>query len=78
MDWIDRGMAAVADWVKTVMAPGDLRDLITDGVIAGVAAVLVFLPQILVLFLFTGLLESTVQGLETWAKGVRRSIGRDE
>jgi ferrous iron transport protein B len=59
MDFIDGQLASLADWVKGVMAPGDLRDLITDGVIAGVAAVLVFLPQILILFLFTGLLEST-------------------
>lgn len=59
MNWIDSGIAAVGDWVKTVMAPGDLRDLITDGAIAGVGGVVVFLPQILILFFFIGLLEST-------------------
>ena len=41
------------------MPPGDLRDLFTDGAIAGVGGVLVFLPQILILFFFLGLLEST-------------------
>jgi hypothetical protein len=41
------------------MAPGDLRDLITDGAIAGVGGVVIFLPQILILFFFIGLLEST-------------------
>lgn len=59
MNWIDGHMAALADWVKSSMAPGDLRDLITDGAIAGVGGVLVFLPQILILFFFIGLLESS-------------------
>jgi ferrous iron transport protein B len=45
--------------VKAAMPPGDLRDLITDGAIAGVGGVLVFLPQIMILFFFVGLLEST-------------------
>ena len=59
MNWIDAHMAALGTWVKHVMAPGDLRDLITDGAIAGVGGVVVFLPQILILFFFIGLLEST-------------------
>jgi ferrous iron transport protein B len=59
MNLIDGQMAAVADWVKASMPAGDLRDLITDGAIAGVGGVLVFLPQILILFFFIGLLEST-------------------
>jgi ferrous iron transport protein B len=41
------------------MPPGDLRDLIVDGAIAGVGGVVIFLPQILILFFFIGLLEST-------------------
>lgn len=59
MNWIDDHVAALGTWVKGAMAPGDLRDLVTDGVIAGVGAVVVFLPQILILFFFVGLLEST-------------------
>jgi len=59
MNFIDAHVAAFADWVKNVMPPGDLRDLITDGAIAGVGGVIVFLPQILILFFFIGLLEST-------------------
>ncbi len=59
MNWIDGHMAALADWVKSSMAPGDLRDLLTDGAIGGVGGVVVFLPQILILFFFIGLLEST-------------------
>jgi len=59
MNLIDSGMSALADRVKDLMAPGDLRSLITDGAISGVQGVIVFLPQILILFFFIGLLEST-------------------
>ena len=59
MNWIDGQVAGLGAWVKGAMAPGDLRDLFTDGAIAGVGGVLVFLPQILILFFFLGLLEST-------------------
>jgi ferrous iron transport protein B len=59
MNWIDGHMAALGGWVKGSLGPGDLRDLLTDGVIGGVGGILVFLPQILILFFFVGLLEST-------------------
>jgi ferrous iron transport protein B len=59
MTWIDDHVAQLTDAVKAAMAPGDLRDLITDGAIAGVGGVVIFLPQILILFFFIGLLEST-------------------
>lgn len=45
--------------VQALLPPGDLRSLIVDGVIAGVGAVVVFLPQIVILFLFIGFLEAT-------------------
>jgi ferrous iron transport protein B len=54
---------AVVDWlggtVAKLIPPGEFNSLITDGVIAGVGAVVVFLPQILLLFFFIGLLEDT-------------------
>ena len=59
MGWIEDAQGALAGWVKTAMPAGDLRDLFTDGVIAGVGGVVVFLPQILILFLFLGLLEDS-------------------
>ena len=59
MDWVDAGFGWTADWIKTWMAEGDLRDLLTDGVLAGVGSVVMFLPQILLLFFFIGLLEDT-------------------
>ena len=48
-----------SDWLRGHMAPSLLRDLITDGVIAGVGSVIVFLPQILVLFFFILVMEAT-------------------
>ncbi len=59
MNFIDDQAAALSTWVKSAMPAGDLRDLITDGAIGGVGGVVKFLPQILILFFFIGLLEST-------------------
>jgi ferrous iron transport protein B len=56
---IEGGLGWVSDWVKGAMPDTVLRSLITDGVIAGVGAVIVFLPQILVLFAFILVLEMT-------------------
>lgn len=57
MDLIDGATGIAADGVRSIMPPGMLRSLITDGVIAGVGGVLIFLPQIALLFLFLALLE---------------------
>ena len=59
MDLLTAGVAWVGAVVGAWIAPGDLHSLIVDGVIAGVGAVVVFLPQICLLFLFIGLLEDT-------------------
>lgn len=59
MDAIKGAMAAVGDWTTTSMDDGPLRSLLVDGVIAGVGGVLVFLPQILILFFFILLLEDS-------------------
>ncbi|MCB1227679.1 MAG: ferrous iron transport protein B, partial [Verrucomicrobiales bacterium] len=59
MGWIDAAFASLGTWVEGHMPAGDLRDLLVDGVIAGVAGVLVFLPQIVILFFFIGLMEDT-------------------
>lgn len=57
--WIEAGIAMVSDFVGSVIPDGFIHSLIVDGIIAGVGAVIVFLPQILILFLFILLLEST-------------------
>ena len=59
MDLLEKGFGGVGDFVKTEMPPGILTDLIADGIIAGVGGVVVFLPQILLLFLFISLLEDS-------------------
>ncbi len=59
MDIIDGGVAAVGTWLQNVLPAGALRSLLVDGVIAGVGSVLVFLPQILILFFFILALEDS-------------------
>ncbi len=59
MDAIKAGMAGMADFTTSHLPAGPLRSLLVDGVIAGVGSVLVFLPQILILFFFILLLEDS-------------------
>ena len=59
MDLIDTSLGSFGAWVESLMPEGDFRSLLVEGVIAGVGGVLVFLPQIVLLFLFIGLLESS-------------------
>jgi ferrous iron transport protein B len=56
---IDSGVGALGQGVSGIMTEGPLRSLLVDGVIAGIGAVLVFLPQILILFFFILLLEDS-------------------
>jgi ferrous iron transport protein B len=57
MGWVDAGVGSVADLVETTLPDGALRSLLVDGVIGGVGAVVIFLPQILILFFFIAMLE---------------------
>jgi ferrous iron transport protein B len=59
MDLIDGGFGQLGQFVRSALPPGPLTDLLVDGVIAGVGGVLVFLPQILLLFFFISLLEDS-------------------
>jgi ferrous iron transport protein B len=59
MTMIQTGMAALSEWVGSVMHEGPLRGLLMSGIIAGTGSVLVFLPQILILFLFILALEDS-------------------
>ncbi len=59
MDAIKASMAGVGEWVTAHMTQGPLRSLLVDGVIAGAGSVIVFLPQILILFFFILLLEDS-------------------
>jgi ferrous iron transport protein B len=57
MDLIKNGVDGIGQWVGGAMAEGPLRSLIVEGILGGVGSVLVFLPQILILFLFILVLE---------------------
>ena len=57
MDFIESSVGAIGEFVGSVLAEGPLHSLIVDGIIAGVGGVLVFLPQILILFFFILILE---------------------
>lgn len=59
MSWIDSSVSFLGDWVLSVMNPGILRDLIVEGMISGVGAVIIFLPQILILVFCMTLLEDS-------------------
>jgi len=57
MDAIDAGFAEFGRWSREVLPPGLLTDLWADGILAGVGSVLIFLPQILILFTFLHFLQ---------------------
>lgn len=59
MDLIDAGASALGAWVNSALGGGMIASFLADGVIAGVGSVIIFLPQILILFLFIIVLEDT-------------------
>ena len=59
MELIDHGFTGIGKWVGAHMPAGDLQSLLVDGVIGGVGGILVFLPQICILFFALSLLEDT-------------------
>lgn len=59
MDIIDTAFASLSSWVKTVMPPGTFTNLIAEGIIPGIGGVVIFIPQIAILFVFISILEET-------------------
>ncbi len=59
MDWIDSGVSWIGSVISEIMSDGMLKDLLVNGIISGAGSVIVFLPNILILFLFISLLEGT-------------------
>ena len=59
VEWIEKGVELLSGFATSHMAPGLLRDMVTGGVISGVGGVIVFLPNILLLFLGISLFEDT-------------------
>jgi ferrous iron transport protein B len=58
-DWIENGVGMIAGLVDAMMPAGSLKQLLTEGIIGGVGGVIVFLPNILILFFFISLMEDT-------------------
>ena len=59
MDWIDAGVEWLGEWVGAWMPEGPLKDLIVDGIISGVGGVIVFLPNIMILYAFISWMEDS-------------------
>ena len=59
MDLIDAGTAATIEWVKGALPAGVLNDLITDGILAGIGGIIIFIPQIAILFALVAILEES-------------------
>jgi ferrous iron transport protein B len=59
MDWIDGSFVGLQEWVNAEVANPALRSLLADGILAGVGSVVIFLPQILILFFFILVLEAS-------------------
>ena len=59
MEWIEWLVGQFGGWISAYMPDGILKDLVADGIIAGVGSVLVFLPNIMILYLFISLLEDS-------------------
>lgn len=59
MEWIESAVALLGDLVRNAMSDGPLKDLLVEGIIAGVGGVIVFLPNILILYLFISFMEDS-------------------
>ena len=59
MDLIDTAFANLSEWTTSVMPEGIFTDLVTQGIIPGIGGVVIFIPQIALLFFFIGILEET-------------------
>ena len=58
MDWIDSGFTSLAGFLRQTLPPGGLNSFLSDGVVSGVGSVMIFLPQILIIFMFIAILEN--------------------
>ena len=57
MDWIDSGFTYLSEWLSNSLPANALTDLLIDGIIAGLGGIVIFVPQIAILFFLIGLLE---------------------
>ncbi len=59
MNWIDSSFASINAWLKSVLPQSAITDLLTEGIIAGIGGIIIFIPQIAILFAFIAVLEES-------------------
>ena len=59
MEWIEGGFLVLGNWLAETLPQGVLNDLLVDGVLAGLGGIIIFIPQIAMLFMFIAILEDT-------------------
>ncbi len=59
MEWIENGVGWISELLRAYMAPGPIKDMLIDGIIGGVGGVIVFLPNILILYFFISFMEDS-------------------
>lgn len=59
MDWVEQGFSMLSGWMDTIMPDGFFKDLLVNGIIAGLGGIAIFIPQIMILFGFITILEDT-------------------
>lgn len=59
MDWIENGFLVFGNWLGDFLPPGILNDLIVEGILAGLGGIIIFIPQIALLFMFIAILEDS-------------------
>lgn len=59
MDFIDESFTRLADWTQQTLPPGPFTNLLAEGIISGIGGIVIFVPQIVILFLFIAILEES-------------------
>lgn len=59
MGWIEQGFLSLGEFLREHLPQGELSDLLVNGIVAGISGIVIFIPQIALLFLFIGLLEDS-------------------
>ncbi len=59
MDWVEQGFAIAGDWLGSVMPDNFIKDLLVNGILAGLGGIAIFIPQIMILFGFITILEDS-------------------
>src|SRR5690606_9487334 len=77
MDWIDSGTAAFSNWLSSILPENNFSDLLINGLVAGLGGILIFIPQIMILFGLITILEDTgyMARISFLTDRIMRSVG---